>query len=118
MDFVIQLLLTKQGHDAIVVFVDKLTKRAHFQAMHTTMMAPEVAKLFFANVFKNYGLPRAIISDQDAKFTSHFWKALFEQLGTKLAMSTAFHPQTDGQTERLNRTMEEMLRIYAMYKQD
>jgi hypothetical protein len=118
MDFVVQLPLTRQGHDAIVVFVDKLTKRAHFQAMHTTATAPEVAKLFFETIFKNHGLPKTIISDRDAKFTSRFWKALFGQLGTKLAMSTAFHPQTDGQTERLNRTMEEMLRIYATYRQD
>ena len=69
-------------------------------------------------IFKHYGLPKAIISDQDARFTSHFWKALFEQLGTKLSMSTAFHPQTDGQTERINHTLEEMLWIYATYKQD
>ena len=118
MDFIVQLPLTKQGHDAIVVFVDRLTKRAHFQAMHTSATAPEVAKIFFSVVFKNHGLPRVIISDRDAKFTSHFWQALFKQLGTKTAMSTAFHPQTDGQTERLNRTLEEMLRAYVTYKQD
>jgi len=118
MDFITQLPMTKQGHDAIVVFVDRLTKRAHFQSMHTTATAPEVAKIFFTTVFKNHGLPKVIISDRDAKFTSKFWKALFQQLGTKLAMSTAFHPQTDGQTERMNRTLEEMLRIFATYKQD
>jgi hypothetical protein len=86
--------------------------------MHTSATAPEVAKLFFSVIFKNYGLPRVIVSDRDAKFTSHFWQALFKQLGTKTAMSTAFHPQTDGQTERLNRTLEEMLRAYVTYKQD
>ena len=118
MDFIVQLPLTKQGHDAIVVFVDRLTKRAHFQAMHTSATAPEVAKLFFSVIFKNHGLPRVIVSDRDAKFPSHFWQALFKQLGTKTAMSTAFHPQTDGQTERLNRTLEEMLRAYVTYKQD
>jgi len=78
----------------------------------------QIAKIFFATVFKNHGLPRTIISDRDSKFTSRFWQALFKHLGTKTAMSTAFHPQTDGQTERLNRTLEEMLRIYATYKQD
>jgi len=118
MDFIVQLPLTKEGHDTIVVFVDRYTKRAYFKAMHTSATAPEVAKIFFATVFKNHGLPKAIISDRDPKFTSHFWQALFQQLGTKLAMSTAFHPQTDGQTERMNRTLEEMLRIYATYKQD
>ena len=118
MDFIVQLPLTRNGHDAIVVFVDRLTKRSHFVPMHTSATAPEVAKIFFCEIFKHHGLPKAIISDRDAKFTSHFWQALFHQLGTKTAMSTAFHPQTDGQTERLNRTLEEMLRIYATYKQD
>ncbi len=118
MDFIVQLPLTQQGYDAIVVFVDRLTKRAHFCPTHTSVTAPEVAKIFFSNIFKNHGLPQVIVSDRDTKFTSRFWKTLFEQMGTKLAMSTAFHPQTDGQTERLNRTLEEMLRAYATYKQD
>jgi hypothetical protein len=86
--------------------------------MHTTATAPEVAKIFFNTIFRHHGLPQVIVSDRDAKFTSHFWKSLFERVGTKLAMSTAFHPQTDGQTERLNRTLEEMLRIYATYNQN
>jgi len=118
MDFIVQLPLTRQGNDAIVVFTDRLTKRAIFHPTHTSATAPMIAKIFFATVFKNHGLPRVIISDRDPKFTSRFWQALFKHLGTKTAMSTAFHPQTDGQTERLNRTLEEMLRIYATYKQD
>ena len=118
MDFVMQLPLTKQGHDTIIVFINHLTKRAHFQAMHTSATASEVAKIFFATIFKNHGLPHVIISDRDSKFTSHFWQTLFKQLGTKTAISTAFHPQTDGQTERLNRTLEEMLKAYVTYKQD
>src|SRR5271155_400040 len=118
MDFIVQLPLTRQEHDAIVVFVDRLTKRAHFQAMHTSATAPEVVKIFFATIFKNHGLPRVIISDRDSKFPSHFWQTLFKQLETKTAILTAFHPQTDGQTERLNRTLEEMLRAYVTYKQD
>jgi len=101
-----------------VVFVDRLTKRAYFQPTHTTVTASEFAKLFFLTIFKNHGLPKVIISDRDAKFTSNFWKSLFNHIGTKLAMSTAFHPQTDGQTERMNRTLEEMLRAYSTYKQD
>ena len=118
MDFIVQLPPTKAGFDAIVVFVDRYTKRAYFCSTHTSATAPETAKIFFATIFKNHGLPKAIISDRDAKFTSKFWRALFGQLGTKLSMSTAFHPQTDGQTERMNRTLEEMLRIHATYKQD
>ena len=93
MDFIVQLPLTRQGNDAIVVFTDRLTKRGHFQAMHTSATAPEVAKIFFNTIFKDHGLPKTIISDRDAKFTSHFWKSLFGQTGTKLAMSTAFHPK-------------------------
>jgi transposase InsO family protein len=118
MDFIVQLPTTKAGYDAIVVFIDKLTKRAHFVPTYTTATAPDVAKIFFDTIFRNHGLPSVIISDRDAKFTSKFWKSLFEQLGTKLVMSTVFHPQSDGQTERLNRTLEEMLHIYATYKQD
>ena len=93
MDFIVQLPLTRQGKDAIVVFVDKLTKRAHFHPTNTTITAPEVAKIFFSVIFKNHGLPKVIISDRDAKFTSNFWKALFQQLGTKLSMSTALDGQ-------------------------
>src|SRR6185369_5885441 len=118
MDFITQLPTTQQGHDAIFVVVDRLTKRAHFIPTHTSVTAPEVATLFLNTIFKDHGIPRTIISDRDARFTSHFWKALFQKLGTKLAMSTAFHPQTDGQTERTNRTLEEMLRAYVSYKQN
>ena len=69
-------------------------------------------------IFINHGLLTTIVSNRDAKFTSHFWKALFKLTDTKLVMSTAYHPQTDGQTERLNRMLEEMLRAYIGYKQD
>ena len=77
MDFIVQLPLTRQGHDAIVVFVDRFSKRAHFQPMHTSATAPEVAKIFFATIFRNHGFPKVIVSDQDAKFTSHFWQSVF-----------------------------------------
>ena len=84
--------------------------------MHTSATAPEVAKIFFTTIFRNHGLLKVIISDRDPKFTSKFWQSVFKHLGTKTAMSIAFHPQTDGQTERMNRTLEEMLRIYTSYK--
>ena len=118
MDFIVQLPVTKQGHDAIFVVVDRLSKRAYFIPTHTSATAPEIAKLFFNIIFKDHGLPQIIISDRDVKFTSKFWKTLFKTLGTTLSMSTSFHPQTDGQTERVNRILEEVLRAYVNYKQD
>ena len=102
MDFIVQLPKTKAGFDAIVVFVDIFSKMVHFAPTKTTASAPDTARLFFDHIVRLHGLPKSIISDRDAKFTSRFWKSLFQSLGTKLAMSTAFHPQTDGQTERAN----------------
>ena len=116
MDFIVRLPKTRTGYDAIVVFVDRLSKMVHFQAMKTTDTAQEVAKIMFDVVFRLHGMPEIIVSDQDAKFTSLFWKALFKCMRTKLAMSIAFHPQTDGQTERNNRTLEQILRNYVNYR--
>src|ERR1051325_4382026 len=118
MDFIVQLPMIKRKYDTIVIFVDKLFKRAHFQPITTTVTAPEVAQIFFNTIFRYHGLPKTIVSDRDAKFTSRFWKSLFGLLNTHLAMSTAYHPQTDGQTEQMNQTMEQMLRIYTNYKHD
>ena len=110
--------MTQNGNDSILVIIDRLTKKAHFCPTQTNVTAPEVAKIFFNEIFRHHGLPKIIISDRDAKFTSRFWQALFKELDTKIHMSTAFHPQTDGQTERLNKTLEEMIRAYVGYKQD
>ena len=118
MDFITQLPPTEDGYDSILVCVDKLSKMAHFIATHTTATAMDIAKLYIEHVFKYHGLPRVIISDRDSRFTAHFWKTLQKHLGTKLAMSMAYHPQTDGQTERTNRTLEQMLRNYTNYRQD
>lgn len=118
MDLITQLPRTKDGHDAIVVFVDKLSKMVHWVATHTAVTAAELARLMFDHVVRLHGLPESIVSDRDTRFTSHFWSSLWELCGTKLAMSTAFHPQTDGQTERANRTLEEMLRHYVSTQQD
>ncbi len=83
------------------------------------MTAPEVALLYLKNITKNgHGIPSSIISDRDTKFTSLFWKSLWNLLGTKLCLSTAYHPQADGQTERMNRTLEQMLRAYTNKEQD
>jgi len=113
MDLITQLPRTQSGHDAIVVFVDKLTKMVHYVATTTTVDAPGLAELTLQEVVRYHGVPSNIISDRDTRFTSIFWRSLWQQLGTKLLMSTAFHPQTDGQTERANRTLEEGLRAYV-----
>ena len=118
MDLITQLPKSKNGHDAIVVFVDKLTKMVHLAPTNTTVSAPQLAKMFFREVVRLHGVPKSIVSDRDPRFTSHFWKSLWSQLGTRLAMSTAYHPQTDGQTERTNRTLEDMLRSYVNFEQN
>jgi transposase InsO family protein len=115
MDFVVRLPMTLTGYDAVMVVVDRLTKMAHLVPSTTDSTAEDTARLFFDEIFRLHGLPASIVSDRDPKFTSAFWQTLFSLTGTKLKMSTAYHPQTDGQTERLNRTMEEMLRAYVAY---
>ena len=115
MDLITQLPRTKDGHDAIVVFVDKFSKMAHYAATTTTVTAPQLASIFWREIVRHHGIPSSIISDRDPRFTSNFWRALWKQFGTNLAMSTAYHPQADGQTERQNRTLEDMLRAYANY---
>jgi len=99
MDFVTGLPKTKQGFDMIMTVVDKLSKRAHFIPGRTTADAQDVADIFTAEIFRLHGLPATIISDRDSKFTSKFWQHLMQRLGTRIGMSTANHPQTDGQTE-------------------
>ena len=117
-DLITQLPKTKHGFDAVVVFVDKLSKMVHYAPTTTTVDAPELAQLFIQNVVRLHGVPESIVSDRDPRFTSNFWKSLWSQLGTQLRMSTAFHPQTDGQTERANRTLEESLRAYVNLNHD
>ncbi|KAJ9508991.1 hypothetical protein QJQ45_001437 [Haematococcus lacustris] len=113
LDLITQLPNTTAGHDAIAVFVDKLTKMIHAVPTTTTVTASTLARLFFDNVFRLHGLPKVIVSDRDPRFTSIFWQELFKLTGTHLNMSTANHPQTDGQTERANRTLEDMLRNFV-----
>jgi hypothetical protein len=117
MDLITQLPRSKLGNDAIVVFVDKLTKMVHYAATTTTVTAPQLANIFMREVVRLHGVPESILSDRDPRFTAHFWRAFWSQLGTTLTMSTAYHPQTDGQTERANRTLEEMLRSRINFRQ-
>ena len=118
MDFIVDLPRTKRGHTAILVIVDRMTKRVILIATTTTVTAVETAQLFFDHVFRYHGLPRTIVSDRDPRFTSKFWSTLFKLVGTRLALSSARHPQTDGQTERVNRTLEQMLRAYVNFDMD
>jgi hypothetical protein len=110
MDLITGLPPSAAGNDAIVVWVCKLTKLRHYTACKTAIDAPTLATLFMRDIVRLHGLPRSIISDRDPRFTAHFWKAFWGTLGTTLNMSTAFHPQSDGQTENANKTLEIMLR--------
>lgn len=117
MDLITALPRSRSGKDAIVVFVDKLTKMVHYVATSTTVTAPQLATIFMREVVRLHGVPESILSDRDPRFTANFWRAFWFQLGTTLTMSTAYHPQTDGQTERANRTLEEMLRSRINFRQ-
>ena len=118
MDLITQLPKSGEGNDAVVVFVDKLSKMVHYVATRTDVDAVGLSRLFVSNVVRLHGVPDSIVSDRDTRFTSNFWKSLWKQIGTKLQMSTAFHPQSDGQTERANRTLEEALRAYVNLNHD
>ncbi|KAL5580094.1 hypothetical protein UlMin_012536 [Ulmus minor] len=114
MDFVVGLPRTAKGHDAIWVVVDRLTKSAHFMSIKTTFSLEQLAALYVQEIVRLHGVPKSIVSDRDARFTSKFWKKVQRAMGTSLNFSTAFHPQTDGQSERTIQILEDMLRACVL----
>ncbi|TYK23814.1 pol protein [Cucumis melo var. makuwa] len=114
MDFITGLPRTLRGFTVIWVVVDRLTKSAHFVPGKSTYTASKWAQLYMSEIVRLHGVPVSIVSDRDARFTSKFWKGLQTTMGTRLDFSTAFHPQTDDQTERLNQVLEDMLRACAL----
>ena len=110
MDFVYGLPKDAHINTSIVVFVDRLSKMSHFAAVSDSIDDESIAQLFIDRVFCQHVLPVVIVSDQNLRFTSKFWKSIFQALCTRLVMSTADHPHTDGQTEHGNRVVDDILR--------
>jgi hypothetical protein len=114
MDFITRLPRTQRGYDSIWVIVDRLTKVAHFLPVKTTYNGARLAELYMERIVCLHGVPKKIVSDRGTQFTSQFWHKVHRALGTKLNFSSACHPQTDGQIERTNQILEDMLRVYAL----
>jgi hypothetical protein len=113
-DFIVGLPRTQSGYDFIWVIVDRLTKVAHFIPIKTTYSGPQLAELYMSRIVCLHGVPKKIVYDRGTQFTSKFWERLHETLDTQLRFSSASHPQTDGQTKRVNQILEDMLRACAL----
>ncbi|GJZ66089.1 reverse transcriptase domain-containing protein [Tanacetum coccineum] len=114
MDFVMKLPRNSSRHDAIWVIVDRLTKSAHFLPIREDYKINRLARVYLNEIIVRHGVPISIISDRDSRFTLRFWQSMHEALGTRLDMSTAYHLQIDGQSERIIQTLEDMLRACVM----
>jgi hypothetical protein len=117
MDFIVELPRS-DDYTQVWVVVDRFTKMAHFIPLPTQASAKDLAVSFLREIWKLHGLPEEIISDRDTKFTSKFWSSLMTLLSITQRLSTAFHPETDGQTERVNQSLEQYLRMFCNYSQD
>ncbi|GJX71435.1 retrovirus-related pol polyprotein from transposon TNT 1-94 [Tanacetum coccineum] len=114
MDFIVKLPRTSSRHDAIWVIVDRMTKSAHFLAVREDFKMKKLARLYINEIIARHGMPVSIISDRDSHFTSRFWQSLQKALGTQLDLSTAYHPETDCQSEHTIQTLEDILRACAI----
>jgi transposase InsO family protein len=108
------LLRTQSGYDSIWVIMDRLTKVAHFIPVKTTYSASQLAELYMSRIVCLHEVPKKIVSDRGTQFTSRFWERLHETLDTQLRFSSAYHPRTDGEVERVNRILEDILRACAL----
>jgi transposase InsO family protein len=113
-DFIMGLPRTQSGYDSICVIVDRLTKVAHIIPVKATYSRPQLAELYMSRIVCLHGVPKKIVSDKGTQFTLRFWERLHEALDTQFHFSFAYHPQTDGQTERVNQILEDMLRACAL----
>ena len=113
MDFIFGLPKSLHGNTGIWTIVDRFSKQAHFIPVKKTIKDPHMANLFIAQIFKYHGFPKSIVSDRDPRMTSLFWKGLFENMGTRLDFSSAYHPQTDGQSEIVNSIVLDLLKKYV-----
>jgi hypothetical protein len=116
MDFITGLPKLTKKNDAIMVVLEKLSKSTHFILVKSTCKAIDIANIFMEEIFRLHGMPKEIVSDQDTKFTSNFWKSLMVGFETKLLFNTSHHPQTDGKTKRVNQIVEHMLRMHVMHQ--
>ncbi|MCO5605039.1 hypothetical protein L7F22_059216 [Adiantum nelumboides] len=112
MDFIFDLPRTQNGHDGIWTFIDRFSKQAHFIPVKKTVKPDHLARLFVAQIFRLHGMPEMIVCDRDPRFMSLFWKAIWENFGTRLQFSSSFHPQTDGQAEIANSMVLDLLKSY------
>ena len=110
MDFVYGFPRTARGHNAVWVIVDRLTKSAHFLGMKTTDTTETLSQLYIREIVRLHGISLSIVSDRDSRFVARFWQSLQQAMGTELRFSTAFHPQMNGQSERVIQVVEDMLR--------
>jgi transposase InsO family protein len=114
MDFIVRLPRTQAGYYSTWVIVDRLTKVAHFIPVKTTYSGAKLAELYMSRIMCLHGVPKKTVSNRGSQFTSKFWKKLHESMDTKINFSSAYHPQTDGQTERTNQILKDMLRACAL----